>query len=300
MLRIPRPTVTGIWIKLAACLALILLAWPVAPVLALGSSQNPQSGAQGVQGEVAGPPPKTAPVIVVPTNGQVFTDTPITASGLCLSGLLVKVFSNHVFVGSTVCSHGSFGLKIDLFSGRNDLTAQQFDGLDQASPVSTTVTVTFNDTQFTKFGTVTILTSDYARRGADPGQTLTWPIILSGGVGPYAISVDWGDGSADQLISRQYPGAFTISHIYSAAGTYNILVRATDKNGTSGYLQVVAIINGNAAQQLGGTTHKTTTVVRVIWWPAAVGIAMSIVTFWLGRRYELAALRKRLEKSSQA
>lgn len=283
--------------RLFACLLLVVLSWPVG-VAALGSSQNPQTGSQGVQGEITGPPPKTAPVLAIPSGGQIFTNIPITLGGLCQNGLLVKVFSNNVFVGSVICTNNSFNLKIDLFSGRNDITTQQYDGLDQASPTSGQITVFYKDTPQLQFGTAVQLTSDYARRGADPGQSLSWPFILSGGEGPYAISIDWGDGSPATLMSEQYAGTINPSHTYSSAGTYNVLIKATDKNGTSAYLQVVAVVNGNATQQTGATTKTSgTSTTQILWWPSAIAVVISIACFWLGRRYELSSLRKRLEKS---
>ncbi|HEY1835591.1 MAG TPA: hypothetical protein VGG13_02095 [Candidatus Saccharimonadales bacterium] len=274
---------------------------PSVALAATPSAQNPQSGSTGVQGEISGPPPKTAPTIAIPSNGQVFTTVPITVSGLCSGKLLVKVFDNGVFVGAAVCQNGSYSLKSDLFSGRNDLVAKQYDALDQSSPASNTVTVTFDDAQFTQFGTHVALTSDYARRGANPGQTLTWPVTVSSGVGPYAISVDWGDGKAADLISQPYPATINLQHVYATAGTYDIIVKATDKNGTTAYLQLVGVANGSASQ-LGSSSNNgnksPTTKTVVLWWPAAVLLVLAVVSFWLGRRYELASLRKRMENRS--
>src|SRR5215469_2946188 len=102
------------------------LALVVPSVSALGSQQNPQTGAFGFEGTVPGNPPKQGATITVPTNGQVFTNVPITVAGLCPSGLLIKVFSNNVFVGSTMCNNGSFTLQIALFAGTNDLVAKDF------------------------------------------------------------------------------------------------------------------------------------------------------------------------------
>src|SRR5665213_999026 len=167
------------------------------PVMAVTT----KSGSIGIQGTIPSPPPARGATIVVPSNGDVFTNVPITVSGLCPTGLLVKIFDNNVFVGSTVCVNGSYSLQIDLFSGRNDLVARVYDALDQAGPDSNTVTVTFNDAQFLQFGTHVSLTSDFAERGAPPGQKLDWPVILSGGTAPYAVSVDWGDGTATDLLS---------------------------------------------------------------------------------------------------
>jgi hypothetical protein len=267
-------------------------------VSALGSSQNPQNGSTGVQGEILAPAPKSAPSITVPANGQVFTSIPITVSGLCTGNLLVKLFSNGVFLGSTTCASGSYSMQVDLFGGRNDLVASQYDALNQESPVSSTTSVVFDDAQFAKLGTHVFLTSDYARRGANPGETLTWPISISGGSGPYAISADWGDGKPAELVSQLYSGTVNLQHVYDSAGTYAVIVKATDANGESAYLQVVGVANGNAAQQNSTSSGngKTTVVTKILWWPGAVLLVLAIVNFWLGRRYELSALRKRIEE----
>jgi len=287
------------WTSFVASVVAFVLLVGVGTVSALGSSQNPQSGSTGVQGEINSPPPSTAPSIGIPSNGQVFTSIPITVSGLCSGSLLVKVFANGVFVGATVCKNGSYSIKVDLFSGRNDLVVRQYDALDQSSPASSTTTVTFNDTSFTTFGTHVALASDYARRGANPGQTLTWPITISGGNGPYAISVDWGDGKPADLISQPFPGTVNLKHVYDGAGTYNIIIKATDKNGVSAYLQLVGVANGAVSSQSSGSNSKnggsTKTITKVLWWPSAISLILIILGFWLGRRYELAAIRKKIE-----
>jgi len=56
-------------------------------------------------------------------SGQSFTTLPITVSGLCPSGLLIKVFDNNIFAGSAECSSGSYELKIGLFDGTNSLNS---------------------------------------------------------------------------------------------------------------------------------------------------------------------------------
>jgi hypothetical protein len=273
-------------------------------VVALGSSDPVQSNSFGLEGRISSPPPTQAATVVTPSNGQVFTTTPITVSGLCKSGLLVKIFSNNVFVGSVTCQNGSYSLKVDLFSGQNDLVARVYDTLDQAGPDSNVVSVTFNDAQYAQFGTRTNLSSNYARRGANPGAQLSWPIILSGGAGPYAVTVDWGDGSEASLLSLAFPGEFSISHTYSVAGVYNVVVKATDKNGGTAYLQLVGIGNGEAGTTIntGTTTSPIVTdggnwLSRLGWWLLAILALLMIVVFWLGRRHELYVVRRRIERS---
>lgn len=285
--RLLRASVIGVTL----CLACIVPA-----AAAFGSSQNPQSGSLGLEATVPGAPPTQAATISIPANGQVFTSTPITVGGLCLTGLLVKVFSNNIFVGSVVCANGSFSLKIDLFSGRNDLVARVYDALDQQGPDSNTVSVTFNDAQFVQFGSRVSLSSSYARRGADPGATLSWPLILSGGTGPYALSIDWGDGSAADLKSVSFPGIITVTHIYTQAGVYTIVAKATDANNTTAYLQLVGVANGKISGGVSGTTTTPGKTV-VIWQPMLIALPLLLLAFWLGQRHELYTIRRSIEAS---
>lgn len=282
---------------LAAAVMASVIAVPVA--YALGSSQNPQSGTVGFEATVPGNPPTQAATIGVPANGQIFTDTPITVSGLCKDGLLIKVFSNNVFVGSADCTNSSYSIKVDLFSGRNDLIARVYDALDQQGPDSNTVSVTFNDAKFAQFGTHVTLTSTYARKGANPGTPLDWPFVLSGGVGPYALSIDWGDSSGSELKSVSFPGVVTLSHTYTQAGVYPVVIKATDANGTAAYLQVVGVANGQvtgALNNAGGQPGANKTVV-VLWQPMLIALPLLLLAFWLGARHELYAIRRSIEES---
>jgi hypothetical protein len=255
-----------------------------------------QSGSVGVQGTIPSPPPSRGATIAVPSNGAVFSSEPINVSGICPAGLLVKLFDNNVFVGSVTCSSGgSFSLQTDLFSGRNDLLARVYDSLDQPGPDSSTVTVTFNDAQFQQFGTHVSLTTAYAERGAAPGAELDWPISLSGGVGPYAISVDWGDGTSPDLISQSFPGTINIKHTYKAAGLYNVIVKATDKNGGAAFLQLVGQATGAIQHTDKPSSGSNNLLIEkdVQWWPSLIGLPLIVAAFWLGRRFELADLRRR-------
>ncbi len=266
--------------------------------LAAPPAQNPQNGSVGLQGEIPSNPPTKGPVITIPGNGQNFSSTPIAVAGTCQSGLLVQIYKNNVFSGSVTCSGGSFSLQIDLFDGRNDLIARQYDTLNQASPDSNTVTVNFNALKPSP-GPRISLTTEFAKRGALPGSTLSWPITLSGGAGPYAISVDWGDKSSPDLMSRTSPGDITLEHVYKLAGVYNVLIKATDANGETAFLQVVGIGNGPIQQTSANKGSSGSTIVKVIWWPLLVCLVMIISTFWLGRRQQIAQIRTRLRKGQK-
>ena len=301
------------WLACSALVGLILLAGSgavnaltpnpnVRPLIPLGSPED-QGNSIGVMGTIAAPPPTQAATISTPVNGQSFTNDPIiTIAGFCPDGTHVRIFNNSVFAGSVQCNNGSYSLQIGLFTGDNELSAIVYDDLDQSGPTSNIVIVTFNNAKFSAFGTLVTLTSTFARRGADPGKTLSWPITLSGGNGPYAVSIDWGDGQATQLLSQPIAGTFNIEHVYSSAGVYRVVIKTVDANGVPAFLQVVAVANGQATAVKETDKEaqiKTVTIVRVIWWPAVVLFFLALISFWLGRRYELLALHKRIEREAR-
>jgi len=253
------------------------------------------SGAVGVQGIIPSPPPSHGGTIAVPGNGASSTTGTITVSGLCPTGLLVKVFDNNVFVGSVICSNGSYSLQINLFNGQNDLITRVYDALDQPGPDSATTTVNFIDAQFAQFGTQVSLSSVYAERGAAPGTELDWPILLSGGNGPYAVSVDWGDGSPTDLLSLSDSGTISLKHVYKSAGVYNVIVKATDKNGETAFLQLVGQATGAIQSNKDGSTILVKK--EVLWWPTTLMIPLILIAFWFGRSYQIRALRKKFENS---
>lgn len=265
--------------------------------------QPPKGDSFGVEMTIPGPPPTQGATITVPSNGQSFSELPITVAGLCPKDLLVKVLVNDVFAGSMYCTNGTFSLLVSLYTGQNDIKALVYDNLDQAGPESNTVSVTFNNARFSAFGTLITLTSAFARRAAAPGSTLTWPLILSGGTGPYAFSIDWGDGTPPELKSQAFAGNIDIQHVYKNAGVYQVVVKATDANGVSAFLQLTAVATGSP---VGGVTVEQeakggTTIIQkeLLWQPAAVMLLLAVAAFWLGRRFELAELRKQIERDAE-
>lgn len=283
------------------------IALPVTVSAQSAPPQNPQNGATGVQGKISSPPPAQAAVISIPRAGQTFTTQPVEVSGICPKDTLVKVFKNNVFAGSVECTNGSFRLSIDLFDGQNELVARVYDALDQAGPDSQTISVNYDDNKPGLESRVS-LTSNFAKRGANPGSELRWPIILSGGIGPYALSVEWGDGKKADLISQQFPGTLDIKHTYDAPGVYNIVVKATDKNGGVAFLQLVGVANGPLSQQNAsgssdqkdGQNSATSKETRIILWqPAAILLPMIAAGFWLGKKHELSTLRRKIEQGDR-
>lgn len=286
-------------VLLICCLLVLGFVMTSIPTVRAAIPDQEKSGSVGLQGTISSGPPTRGATISVPGNGAVFTTVPITVSGICPAGTVVKIFSNNVFMGSAFCNGGSYSVQISLFSGKNDLVARVYDALDQAGPDSNIASVTFNDASYAQFGTHVMLTSVYAQRGSPPNEELNWPVILSGGIGPYAMSVDWGDGSPTDLTSQSITGTIDLKHIYKSPGIYKVIVKVTDKNGGTAFLQLVAQATGAGQDKVkdGKGDDKSLVKVQVIWWPAILMFPLIVAAFWVGRRHELYTLRKQLEKN---
>ena len=263
----------------------------------------PIPGSYGLAATKTQESPTSAATITTPGNGASFGNSPITVSGICTSDLLVQVYNNGVMVGSVMCTNGSFSLQASLFAGANEFTAIMYDDLEQAGPTSNIVTVNYTDSNISAFGQMITLTSSYGRRSSPAGSELTWPLQLTGGTGPYAFSLDWGDGSSSELKSQSLPGLVTIAHNYKKAGIYQVNVKVTDVNGVSAFLQVVAVSSGKVDGAAGvGNTKDTTGITKteILWIPAAVGLVLLFPAYWLGRRSQIVSLHNKMLKERDA
>lgn len=282
----------------ACLLTLFVFARPTGAINQL-PIPDPIPGSYGLAATKVQEPPTQGARITTPGNGSSFSNSPIRVSGICPNDLLVQVYNNGVMVGSVVCSNGSFSLEVSLFSGTNELTAVVYDSLEQAGPTSNKVTVNYTDTQFSAFGQLITLTSSYGRRSAPANSQLTWPLQLTGGTGPYAFSISWGDGSKAQLMSKSLAGLVNIAHTYEKAGIYQVNVTVTDANGVSAFLQVIAVSSGkvDALVPNTGVDDGSQRIVYVwVWIPAVVALVLLPAAFWLGRRSQLVSIHNRMLK----
>ena len=285
-------------ILIGACLLTLVLFVRPSSALTPIPEPKPKPGSYGLEATKTQPPPERGATITTPGNGASFSTSPITVSGICPNELLVQVYNNGVMVGAVMCTGGSFSLEVGLFAGTNELTAIVYDDLEQAGPESNVVTVNYTDTSFEAFGELVTLTSSYGRRAAPAGNQLTWPLQISGGTGPYALSIDWGDGTPTQLKSQPLGGVVGIDHIYKRAGLYQVNIQATDVNGVSAFLQVVAVSSGQVEAAADNTPggQNTTVMNKVLWMPAAASLVMLPLAFWLGRRSQLVSLKNKMQR----
>lgn len=250
---------------------------------------GPESGSVGLSGKVTAPPPTKPAVIINPKVGQRFSSSPITVSGTCPQGTLVEIFKNDIFAGSAGCDKQTFSLQIDLLYGANVLLAKVYDDLGQAGPDSNLVTVYYDASPKTVPANAPtalfpqlLLRSDGVYRGVFPSNTLKVNLEIFGGLSPYAVSIDWGDGRND-LKSQSGPGRLEVDHVYNKPGSYNIIFHASDGAGNSAFLQVIAVVNG---QPSAAATFNPLSGRLGLAWPIFIALLLMVISFWLGEKYK--------------
>jgi hypothetical protein len=287
----------GLAFVILLCAVLLLgVSWTS---MAAPPAVNPQSGSVGLAGVVRGPAPDTAAVITSPRNGQHTSSIPITVSGVCSKGTFVTITKNEVFAGAVACSdNGSFSLQIDLFDGLNRLVAKVSDALGQSGPDSAAIEVTYDAPSFNvpgggAIGKQLFLQASTSIVGVSPGVAARHSATIVGGVGPYAISWDWGDGQTS-LASQAIEGSISASHVYERPGNYRVIVRVTDSAGNAAFLQLVTVVNG-PADPIGankGTGAGALPGSLLTAWPLLGLAGLMVLVFWLGERRQNSKLRR--------
>lgn len=268
-----------------------------------------------VRATVLGDPPPYAAVITKPKNGQHFKEIPVDVEGTCPPDSIVKIYSNEVFKGSAICSAmNEFSMQIDLFEGKNTLIAKIFNYAWVEGPESDKVVAFYDKPKSTppispspsgKPVSQLFLDSDTLYSGFFIGEKIDWPAEIGGGVAPYAVSVDWGDGTSD-VISLKKAGKFNISHIYKKAGdyrgSYTITLKASDSQGSKAFLQIVVIVNDfNTVGTTTGTGGDMDSLnfwqnlynQILLLWPFYTVALLMLISFWLGERREINLLPQR-------
>ena len=127
-----RPHEHTSYLPLAALTLLTGIVLAAFSVSTLTAADHPAPGANsiGLTGTMPAPAPTVAATIAEPTNGQAFSDSPITIAGTCPDNTLVEIYKNDIFGGSSPCQNGKFSLQVDLMLGKNTLLARVYDDLN--------------------------------------------------------------------------------------------------------------------------------------------------------------------------
>jgi hypothetical protein len=295
-----------IFIFILLCTGVFLVAWTL------------RAGADDifVAAKVSAPLVTQPAVINTPTQGAHVSSVPITVAGTCPPNAgYIEIFDNNLMRGTAICgAGGTFSLAIDLFPGDNSLVAHGFNITDDEGPQSAQVNLVYNAQQppgnpagnpaINTPSAASILTvkTQFVYKGYNPGDKVEWPLDISGGTAPYAVSIDWDDGNSD-LISRPKSGEFKISHVYSQPGgykgSYTIKAKISDAAGQSAFIQFFVIVAAKPVAATGSIFSKPPPGIggglNWLWvaWPAYAVIVLMSLSYILGEREELIILRKK-------
>jgi hypothetical protein len=127
-----------------ALVFLILLATLLAAAVSMATRAD-SAASSLLSLTVTGPPPSTAATIDQPADGDRFATPAQTLRGTCPSGVVVELYRNGTFAGSTICdTTGLYAVMITLVPDQNDLVARVADALGQYGPDSPTITVYYD------------------------------------------------------------------------------------------------------------------------------------------------------------
>ncbi len=293
---------------------------------------SPQiQNAYTVSASVPGPAPTIAASISSPQNGSHVNATPVTVNGSCpndANGGYVSIYRNNFYSGTALCqANGSYQLSTDLFVGANQLVARIYSLTDVAGPDSALVTVYYDSpapasnpapaksspagfsvnstSPAAAVATPSLpltLSTQFAIRGYYVGQSTSWQLDIAGGSAPYALAVDWGDGTTG-IVSQGSDGLVHLTHTYQKPGAYRgsyvVKFTVTDAAGNQTYLQLLVVVNsrqqspvigssGSGGSSFGsGVLHS----LRNYIWPSYGLVVLMLASFWLGERREIQLLR---------
>jgi hypothetical protein len=273
-----------------------------------------------VRAKVSAPLPSGPAVITSPGDGTHFTDVPITVAGTCPTDTYIKLYRNDFFSGTAICSSdGNFQLQTDLFPGANQLKARIFNLTDDEGSQPTVVTVYYDVPQppagsSSSSGGGTFsgypsqpssapfeISADYNYLGYEVGQNIEVGLSITGGTPPYALNVEWGDGT-NNVISQKDAGKVILNHRYKSAGghtkdSFTVKITGSDSAGHQTFLQLFLIVKPSSVPNFVASNLPSGPKINKNWlivaWPAYLVTFLMGVSFWLGEREEIIRLHSR-------
>lgn len=213
----------------------------------------------GVTAAVLAPIPSGTPVINVPVNGAVISSSNVAVSGTCpiiTPAVIISIYEGVTLKGSTPCTTGgTFSTSITVNYGTHVIKAMVVTITNEVGNSSTPVTFSYTTTPpvlepgvkidslqlspwvISKDNFLLIQPSDVS---SGTGGEVSWKFSIKGGVLPYTVSIDWGDGMINKYIVSSH-AIRTYTHTYDSAGTYIITVNNRDAVGRESEFKIVAV-----------------------------------------------------------
>ncbi len=277
-------------------------------ILVLMSVSFPlQAGADSydVTASIPYPAPTIAAVIDPSFDGRAVESDVLEVFGTCQDiypSSIVSLWRGGSLIGSVNCeANGTFRLNVSLLVGQNTIIARTSSLSNAFGPDSNATTVTYTPpapSQQTATNPTVPSQSQLEISSAEPfallddGNGVTIQIIVGGGLGPYTIVVNWGDGSTETLLVDD-PGTFSFKHVFTDPGVYKVVATVTDILGVSKIYQfIVASTASPVASPVDKPTLEVVEESNKLLLYSVYGIILFLLlfvlvsSFLLGRRYQ--------------
>jgi hypothetical protein len=214
---------------------------------------------------------------------------------------IVAVYRGTDMAGSTTCSAGgSYELQVILVNGSNTFMARTYNQNGAHGPDSNTVTVSFvpptepikstdnAPSPIEKDTTLSISSDTPFQIISEAKKTIAVTISVDGGLNPYTIELNWGDGVVE---TRQVEGAgtYTFTHEYSKPASYKAKASVTDVLGVRREQEFAVVSSGAQSQEASKPTAQTSITTKakrsyvMLWW-VLLGVLLLVCGIEIGIR----------------
>ena len=201
------------------------------------------------------PPPSGAPILTLPAAGSTFTDPTVHFEGICPISeppAAVALYDSSSLLGSAACrADGTFALDADITPDTRAITAGVVSVSGDAGAKSTPLSIRYlAPAHKTTSRTPVAVLSDQSVIAYDMKTMGAWKGYFVGGVAPYTVTVDWGDGktqSYENVSGEQQ----TFLHGYTSSSAREVMITVRDKTGAVA-VHPVAAIGMDSTQETSG------------------------------------------------
>lgn len=292
-------------------------------VLIIGSTFRADAENITVTASILAPLPSSAAEITYPANQARLHTPTVKVAGNCTGNTYVMLYRNGIFSGNANCGPmiTSFQIQTDLSIGINKFYTRVFNVTDNEGPQSTTIDVFYDLPAGSQKSSITVKPSvtvkpltinhTYEYKIYRSDKPSDWNLSISGGVSPYALTVDWGDGDTSTVL-RSNTNVFKISHAYALVDSTiwaenTIKISAVDSKETVANLQLSALVtvDGSRPNNDGTGTADSSVfnsvsqfVRKNIWTiaPAFGVVTLMSTSFWLGELEEYSKIARNINK----
>lgn len=237
---------------------------------------------------------------------------------------IISIVRNNTVIGSTNCKpDGTFTLNVSLVEGTNVLVARSSSTSNLYGPDSQPATITLTlpppttnpdpnpgiivptanepgDSSTRAPNTITREQNIAINEGARKNLRITTTdafgvindedgtsveIIIDGGLAPYTVTINWGDGSVESKVV-DLPSKYTFKHTYKKADTYHVTGEVRDAVGAVTRFEYLVTTGKPDKKVIPGTSSTFTPTDSINYLAIVMFIALllvALISYYLGR-----------------